>query len=232
MEDRNSIPNVHAGHRQRMKEMFLKNGFEGFSEHQILEMVLFYSCPRIDTNEIAHNLIDRFGGLCGVFDASVDDLVAIGRISLNSAVLIKMIPLSMRAYNMSRIEHSVFDNTDKLCELFKGCFPGDAKECFYVAAFDDDLHLVRNSIVCKGGPSSAPVDMRRLAEIVLRSGASLVAIAHNHPKGSCEPSDTDVLTTRRIMSFLSTFGVRMLDHIIVGRDGAVSMRKSGMLPSM
>ena len=97
MEEKNSVPNVHAGHRQRMKEMFLKNGFEGFSEHQILEMVLFYSCPRIDTNEIAHNLIDRFGGLCGVFDASVDDLVAIGRISLNSAVLIKMIPLSMRA---------------------------------------------------------------------------------------------------------------------------------------
>ena len=66
MEEKNSVPNVHAGHRQRMKEMFLKNGFEGFSEHQILEMVLFYSCPRIDTNEIAHNLIDRFGGLCGV----------------------------------------------------------------------------------------------------------------------------------------------------------------------
>lgn len=215
-----------------MKEMFLKNGFEGFSEHQILEMILFFGYPRIDTNEIAHNLIDRFGGLCGVFDASVDDLIAIGGISLNAAVLIKMIPLSMRTYNMSRIEQSVFDNTDKLCELFKGCFPGDSKECFYVAAFDDDLHLVRNTVVCKGGPSAAPVDMRRLAEIVLHSGASLVAIAHNHPNGSCEPSDTDVMTTRRITAFLSSFGVRLLDHIVVGRNGATSMRKSGMLPSV
>lgn len=226
MEEKN---NVHAGHRQRMKEMFLKNGFEGFSEHQILEMVLFYTYPRIDTNEIAHNLINRFGGLCGVFDASVEDLVNIGGITTNSAVLIKMIPLSMRAYNMSRIQHSTFDNTDKLCELFKGCFPGDAKECFYVAVFDDDLHLVRNTVVCKGGPSAAPVDMRRIAEIVLRSGATLVAVAHNHPKSTCEPSDTDVMTTRRIGTFLATFGVHLLDHIVVGRDGAVSMRKSGLL---
>lgn len=232
MEEKNNVTNVHAGHRQRMKEMFLKNGFDGFSEHQILEMVLFYTYPRIDTNEIAHNLINRFGGLCGVFDASVEDLVTIGKISLNSAVLIKMIPLSMRVYNMSRIESSVFDNTDKLCELFKGCFPGDAKECFYVAAFDDELHLVRNTVVCKGGPSASPIDMRRLAEIVLRSGTSLVAIAHNHPKGTCEPSDTDVLTTRRIMTFLSSFGVQLLDHVVVGRDGVTSMRKRGMLPTM
>ncbi|MGN0598479.1 MAG: RadC family protein [Oscillospiraceae bacterium] len=226
MED---IKNVHAGHRQRMKEMFLKNGFEGFSEHQIMEMLLFYTYPRIDTNEIAHNLINRFGGICGVFDASIEDLVNIGGVSLNSAVLIKMIPLSMRAYNMSKTEHCVFDNTDKLCELFKGCFPGDSKECFYVAAFDDDLRLVRNSLVCKGGPSSAPVDLRKLAEIVLQSGASLVAVAHNHPKGSCQPSDTDIMTTRRIAAFLSSFGVRLLDHVVVGRDGVVSMRKSGML---
>lgn len=224
--------NVHAGHRQRMKEMFLKNGFEGFSEHQILEMILFFGYPRIDTNEIAHNLINRFGGLCGVFDASIEDLVSVGEISLNSAVLIKMIPLSMRAYNMSQTEHSVFDNTDKLCELFKGCFSGDEKECFYVAAFDDELRLVRNTIVCTGGPSCAPVDMRRLAEIVLRSGTSLVAVAHNHPKGSCQPSDTDVMATRRIAAFLSSFGVCLLDHIVVGRDGAASMRKSGMLPSI
>lgn len=221
--------NVHAGHRQRMKEMFIKNGFEGFSDHQILEMVLFYTYPRIDTNEIAHNLINRFGGICGVFDADIDDLVTLGGITLNSAVLIKMIPLSMRAYNMSRSEKLVYDNTDKLCELFKGCFPGEMKESFYIAAFDDDLHLVRNSIVCKGGPSSAPVDMRRMAEIVLRSGTTLVAVAHNHPSGAAMPSDSDIIMTRKIITFLSSFGVKLLDHVIVGRNGAVSMRQLGII---
>lgn len=224
--------NVHAGHRQRMKEMFIKNGFEGFSDHQILEMILFYTYPRIDTNEIAHGLINRFGGIRGVFDASVEDLVTIGGITANSAVLIKMIPLSMRAYNMSQSENIIYDNTDKLCDLFSGCFSGNAKECFYAATFDDELHLVRNSIVSMGSPSFAPVDMRKLAELILRSGTTLVAVAHNHPKGSCAPSDTDVMTTRRMIGFLSSLGVRMLDHIIVGTDGVTSMRRRGLLAGL
>ena len=52
--------NIHAGHRERMRERFLTTGFEGFEQHQILEMLLYYTCPRIDTNVLAHTLINRF----------------------------------------------------------------------------------------------------------------------------------------------------------------------------
>ncbi len=82
---------IHDGHRDRMREKFRKTGFEGMHPHEMLEMLLFYSVPRKDTNEMAHQLISRFGSLAGVLEATEDQLVNVGGISQNSATLIKMI---------------------------------------------------------------------------------------------------------------------------------------------
>ena len=83
--------NIHDGHRDRMRERFSKTGFEGMQEHEILEMLLYYSVPRRDTNPIAHNLIDRFGSLAGVLEAKEEQLLLVDGITQNSATLIKMI---------------------------------------------------------------------------------------------------------------------------------------------
>ena len=84
--------NLHEGHRQRLKERFIKNGLSDFEDHNVLELLLFYSVPRSDTNELGHKLLKKFGSLSNVFDAPVDELCKVEGIGLHSATLIKLIP--------------------------------------------------------------------------------------------------------------------------------------------
>ena len=84
--------NVHSGHRQRLKDRFLQNGADGFEKHQLLELLLFYGIPQKDTNPIAHELINRFGSIRGVFEASIEALCEVDGISAHTATLIKLIP--------------------------------------------------------------------------------------------------------------------------------------------
>ena len=83
---------LHDGHRNRLKNRFLNEGLTNFEDHNVLELLLFYSIPRSDTNEIAHELLNKFGSLHGVFEAGMEDLMSVNGISRHSAVLIKMIP--------------------------------------------------------------------------------------------------------------------------------------------
>ncbi|MCI5903732.1 MAG: hypothetical protein MRZ61_01150 [Oscillospiraceae bacterium] len=221
--------NLHEGHRGRMRERFLQTGFDGFNDHQILEMFLFYAYPRIDTNEIAHNLINKFGSLNGVLDASAEELVKVGGITLNAAVLLKMIPKATRIYCSARAEEICYDNTEKLKSLFIPCYFSVTEEVFRAACFDNSLRLISNSVICKGSPSGAPVNMRRLMEVVFAAKAPFIAIAHNHPDGSPFPSDSDIIATRNIINAMRSVDVKVLDHIIVGANEALSMRRQGTL---
>lgn len=72
------MSNEHSGHRQRMRDRFLHTHFDGFEEHQILEMILFYVYPRTDTNPLAHRLLSTFGSIAAIFDAPVDRLIEAG----------------------------------------------------------------------------------------------------------------------------------------------------------
>ena len=90
--------NIHEGHRDRLRKRFLDEGLDNFHDHNVLELLLFYSIPRKDTNEEAHNLIDTFGSLSGVFNASHEDLCKVKGIGENTATLIKMMPELFKKY--------------------------------------------------------------------------------------------------------------------------------------
>ncbi|MEG2852596.1 MAG: UPF0758 domain-containing protein, partial [Hydrogenoanaerobacterium sp.] len=92
------MDNPHAGHRKRLRERFIKNGLDNFEKHNVLELLLFNSVPRQDTNELAHRLMEEFGSLSGVFDAPVEELMKLDGIGENSAVLIKLIPAISKVY--------------------------------------------------------------------------------------------------------------------------------------
>ena len=72
---------VNKGHRQRMRERMMKEGLDGFADHEILELLLFQYIPRKDTNKIAHNLLDKFGGLVNVLNAAPEQLMLVDGVS-------------------------------------------------------------------------------------------------------------------------------------------------------
>ena len=89
---------IHDGHRQRMKTRFLEHGLDNFDDINTLELLLFYAAPRRDTNGLAHALLDRFGSLDGVLEASPAELRELSGIGDNAAVLLRLIPEISRRY--------------------------------------------------------------------------------------------------------------------------------------
>lgn len=222
---------LHHNHRQRMRDRFLEAGFNGFSQHQVLEMLLFYTYPRIDTNEMAHNLINRFGSISGVFDADVEDIVTEGKVTQNTAVLFKLIMSCQEMYYAYHMESEPFDDTEKLNRLFLAAYSGITHEEFRIAYLDNNLRLMggKTYLVCTGSPSSSPVEIRKIVDRVVACKCGFVVLAHNHPKGSPEPTTEDIFTTRKICDCLRSMGVRVLDHVIVGSHSAFSMKDAGMI---
>ena len=218
---------LHKGHRERLKKRFLEaNSFDGFEEHQILELLLFYSIPRIDTNEIAHVLLKEFGSIAGVFDADYNDLIKIKNISQNSATLLKMIPRLMSVYYSSKNKDTVYSDSKLIKELFRSRLSGLDHEEFWVACFNGKLELISCELVSSGVVNGATIHMRKIMEIVIKTNAVSIAVAHNHPKGDAKPSNEDIAITREIKSNMESIGVSLLDHIIIGENNIEALRFS------
>lgn len=222
------VKNLHEGHRQRVKERFLKHGLDSFTSVQFLETLLFYAVPKKDTNETAHLLINKFGSLRKVFAASYDELIQIKGVGENAASLIKFFQMGSKKYMELSFEDEdevLVNNPEKLMKYCQGLFLGMKKEAVYVIALDADLAIINVELLCSGESDKAWISFRKLAEFCYKNTCTRIAIAHNHPSGIEIASRNDMNATEEIAEFLYQIEVELVDHIIVGKGGAVSLRK-------
>ena len=215
---------LHSGHRERLKKRFLETGFAGFNEHQIMELLLFYAYPRVDTNDKAHELINRFGSIPGIFNASYDELTKDGLLTESAAALIKLILNIIPIYCSTQSKGMVYDDSEKLKTLFEPHFIGLDHEELHLACLDQQLRLIDYQVINRGGLTSSQVDVRRLVEVALAAKSSNIAIAHNHPNASSEPSSEDIHFTRNLNMILNYMNINLTDHIIVGEKNSFSLR--------
>lgn len=218
----------HSGHRQRLKKRFLKeNSFDNFEPHVILEMLLFYTVPRKDTNELAHRIIDYFSSLSAVFDAPYEALLEFDGITENTACLIKsVVPLSRAYYNDKYNCPMVLNDTSDTADYLLNRYLGYKEEVFGVISLDNKNSVLSFDIVAKGGHGAVVAEARSVVEIIIKTGASAVILAHNHPGGLAIPSGGDISQTRLIISACRSVGVRVCDHIIIAGNDCVSMRST------
>ena len=219
--------NLHEGHRKRVKERFIKHGLESFTEIQVLETLLFYAVPKKDTNETAHLLLKTFGSLKKVFEADYEELLKVNGIGENAASLIKFFQMASRRYlELVYIENQekAYNNTDSLMDYCKRLFLGEKKELVYVIGLDADLVIVNKELINEGCPDSSSIPFRKITDFVSRSNISRIVITHNHPNGLFLASSTDVETTKDLVNVMKQIEVDVVDHIIVGKAGAASMR--------
>lgn len=223
--------NPHAGHRNRLKERFLKEGsLENFELHNILEILLFFGVPQKDTNEIAHTLIKTFGSFSEVFKADVKKLATVKGMTRNAAVLIKLIPEIYRRYIVENSKEGEFLNdSDKIKKILIPKFMGRNEEIVYLFCLDNSCKLLREEIVAKGNRCVTHIDLRKITEIVFECGADSIILAHNHPTGGAEPSFYDKNTTERLQRVLAQLDIEFLDHFIVSDNNVVSMMELGYL---
>ena len=211
--------NVHEGHRSRLKARFLEQGIDNFEMHNILELLLFYSIPRRDTNEIAHDLLKNFGTLKGVFDADFNDLIKIDGIKENSATLIKLIPAIARAYATDKYSSNyIFDTAEKVGDFFLDKYIGEKNEIIYLLLLNNKYEMLDIVKLHEGCVNSAQISPRKVLDLVVKYNASMIILAHNHPDGNAYPSMEDIETTSDLMATFNMVDVRLLEHYVVSNN--------------
>lgn len=214
----------HGGHRERMRRKYLENGIDIFSEHEALEILLYYAIPQKDTNALAHKLLKSFGSFSAVFDASPGLLKQFG-LTEYQITLLKLMPDLARLY---LIDHNKVKpiETSNLCFYFTDKFVGRTSEVMYLLLLDSKDKELYSGVISKGSVNSTDVPIKRIVTLALSYNARAVAVAHNHPGGVALPSQMDMITTNRIYNALQTVGISLIDHVIVAEDDAISLANS------
>lgn len=224
---------VHEGHRKRLRMRFLKDGLDSFEPHQVLELLLFYSIPRRDTNELAHQLLKKYGSLSGVFEADPKDLSQTPGIGENTAFLLSLIPqLSRKYFNDKWGDKPELNSSTKAGEYAVSLFAGRTYEAFYIICLDSQNRVNYAELVHEGTINEAPVYPRMLVEAALRHKANCVILAHNHPGGSMNPSRADIEATRTICKALEAISIKVIDHIIVCGGKYYSFAENGRMEAV
>ena len=221
---------IHDGHREKMRQRFLKSGLDAFADHEALELLLYYAIPRKDTNPIAHALMERYGSLSAVLTAPVEDLKKVEGVGESAAILLKLAPQLYRKAKMSDAEQeTILSSVERVGAYLLDRFAGEKNEVVYQLCLDRKGKLLACKKLGEGGVTSADLDIRRLVENALLTGASAVVLAHNHPSGVALPSRDDYAATDRAKTALAVVGVALTDHIIVADGDFVSMADSGYI---
>ena len=223
-----SNENEHQGHRQRQKEKFLRNGFDVFEEHEILEMLLYYAIPRRDTNPVAHRLINRYSCFGMVCDAPSDELERDFGLSKNAVTLLKMVPELSRVYCESKLNNRNLIEEDTIGPLLQSMFIGRTSEAVAMVLGDAKGRIIFSDVIAHGSINSTEMPVRKMVDLAIRHNAKTAFIAHNHPSGSQLPSKNDLDSTMIIYDTLHNIGVRLVDHYIITDTHYTSLRHSGM----
>ena len=217
--------NIHSGHRKRVKANVIKNGFSQLEEHKLLELMLFYSIPREDTNELAHKLINHFGSFEEVFKADIEQLKRVDGVGENTAIMIAATGETFNRISKAKPpKKRVYKNTEDLKELAFSLLKGEKNEKVFLICFDAKKTLKRYTVISEGDEISSEINMKEVIKNLVDSDSSLAVLAHNHPTSSAEPSASDVDSTRMVCVTLRKIGYALADHIIIGEnDDAYSM---------
>lgn len=223
---------LHSGHRDRLRKKFLQYGADGLEFHELMELLLFYSIPRKDTNEIAHRLLERFPTLGRLMSAEYDELCDIKGISENSAVLIRLFSELAHRYYKELAAEETDGKLETLAQqaiYLRPYFLGAKVEQMYLLCLDHQWRPVYCDRISEGGVSAVKVDCRKLAETALKYRAARVIVAHNHPDGFAMFSSADVQTTNYIRNALGVLDIPLYDHLLFAGVEFVSFRQQGYI---
>ena len=221
---------LHAGHRQRLREAFQAAELEGFSDVEVLELLLTFTIPRKDVNPLAHRLLEEFGSLHRVFEAPTARLLRVPGVGERTAQLIRFCPALWRRQEQSRArERKCLRNTGEIGQYLTALSEGLREERAWLLCLDARCCVLECREVCTGAVNAVNLPLRKLVETALLANASVVVLAHNHTNGTLLPSIADLEYTRDAFRALELMEIRLLDHVLLCDRSYLSMRASGMM---
>ena len=200
-----------------------ENGSSDFTKRELVELLLLYSVRQKDTNVLSDALFEYFGSMSEILEADPSAMMCVDGVSKNSAVLLSMIPQITRRVVIDRDVRNEIKGLEQVREFIPKCFIGKTVEHFVLVCLDKQQRMIRYDYISIGSVSHSSVDLRKIVHIMLVSDASYAVVAHNHPRGTTNPSNDDLKTTRIIVNAFKTIGAQLLDHIIVNSNGSFSI---------
>ncbi len=220
----------YAGHRQRLRDRFLKAGSDGLQDYELLELVLFRAIPRRDVKPLAKSLIDQFGSFGEVVSAPIERLREFDGLGEGAVAELKIVQAASLKLSQARIlNRPVLRSWAKVIEYCTASMAYGDTEQFRVLFMDHKNSLVADELQQKGTVNHTPVYPREVVKRALDLGASGIVLVHNHPSGDPTPSRADIEMTKEIEGAAKALKIQLIDHLIIGRGTHVSFRQAELI---
>jgi DNA repair protein RadC len=220
-----SLAGPNAGHRQRLKQRFLNGGPEALPDYELLELVLFAAVPRRDTKPMAKLLIERFGSFAEVVNAPVERLREVKGVGDGAVLQLKLMRTgALRLLQRGIMQRPVLASWTEVLDYCRAAMGFEAREQFRILFLDKKNRLIADELQQQGTVDHTPVYVREVVKRALELSSSAIILVHNHPSGDPTPSRADIDMTRQIIEAARPLGIAIHDHIIVGRQGHVSLK--------
>ena len=219
-----------AGHRARLRARLLGGGQEALGDHEVIEYLLMTAIPRKDTKPLAKSLLTRFGSLAGVLNADPHALAQHPGMGETSAAALKIVALAARRLARTAVQEApVLGSWQALIDYLTIDMAHLSHERVRVLYLNTKNRLVLDDLVSDGSLDEAAIHPREVVKKALDLGAAALILVHNHPSGSPEPSRSDIAITAKIAEAGRLLGITVHDHVIIGREGHVSLRAKGLI---
>jgi len=218
------------GHRQRLRERFIKSGIKGFHDYEIIELLLSLGTPRRDCKPPAKEAMKRFKTLRGVLEAPPEELQQIAGIGPQNSFGIRLVQEVARQFLKERIiEQPVYKSAQEIFDYLYHSMRDLKKEVFKVIYLNSQTQIIDTDDLFQGTVNSGTISPRQIMENALKHYAAALIFVHNHPSGNPEPSRGDKELTRDLVYAASIIQIRVLDHIIVGNNKYFSFAAQGLI---
>lgn len=217
-----------AGHRGRLREKFLDHGLEKLTDEEIIELLLTLGTPRRDCKQAAREALSRFSGLAGVLEASVGELQQVPGIGPKNALGLKLIHEVARKFLRERLVGREFlTSSQEVYDYLLHSLRDLKKEVFKVIFLNGRNEVIEVKTLFEGSLTSSAVYPREVIKSALEHHAAALVFAHNHPSGDPAPSTQDFTITRELLVAARLMGIKVLDHLVIGRNRYYSFADQG-----
>lgn len=219
-----------SGHRARLRQRLLSGGAEALADHEVIELLLMQAVPRRDMKPLARALLQRFGSLAGVLQADSRTLAAHPGMGEATAAALRVVTIAATRLARQQVrEAPVISSWQALLDYLTIDMAHLTVERVRVLYLNTKNMLILDDLVGEGSIDEAAIHPREVIRRALDIGASALILVHNHPSGSPEPSRADIDITNRIAEAGRLLGVTVHDHLVIGREGHVSLREKGLI---
>ncbi|MFQ6677664.1 MAG: DNA repair protein RadC [Fidelibacterota bacterium] len=218
------------GHRQRLRDKFLKSGLDGFHDYEIIELLLTLGTPRKDCKLAAKDALKKFGSLKAVLEADPKDLINIKGIGENNIFGLKIAQAVSRRYLADRVMNKDFiRSSDEVIEYLKHNLRDKNREVFLVIYLNGRNQIMKMEELFEGTLSSSSVYPREVIKRALANDAAALVFVHNHPSGNPNPSQDDLTITKQLKAATQTVDISVHDHLIIAGNEVYSFADHGLI---